>query len=100
MPIFIEANYAKKIGLPDHSSHQFAVTLRTELGDLSQLEKTSAELYARLQQGWTARSRMPVIFRARGRRRLRPNLMARCRHRRPQRHEAWNHGSAPTSSAT
>jgi len=50
MPIFIEANYAKKIGLPDYSSHQFAVTLRTELSDLSQLEKTSAELYARLQQ--------------------------------------------------
>ena len=50
MPIFIEANYAKKVGLPDYSSHQFAVTLRTELSDLSQLEKTSAELYARLQQ--------------------------------------------------
>ena len=50
MPIFIEANYAKKIGLPDYSSHQFAVTLRTELSDLSLLEKTSAELYVRLQQ--------------------------------------------------
>jgi len=50
MHIFIEANYAKKIGLPDYSSHQFAVTLRTELSDLSQLEKISAELYARFQQ--------------------------------------------------
>ena len=49
MPIIIEANYAKKIGLPSYSSHGFAVTLRTELTDLSQLEKTAADLYQRLQ---------------------------------------------------
>ena len=49
MPISIEANYAKKVGLPAYSSHQFAVTLRTELTDLSQLEKTAADLYGRLQ---------------------------------------------------
>ncbi len=49
MPIIIEANYAKKVGLPAYSSHQFAVTLRTELTDLSQLEKTCADLYQRLQ---------------------------------------------------
>lgn len=39
--LIIEANYAKKVGLPAYSSHQFAVTLRTELTDLSQLEKTA-----------------------------------------------------------
>jgi hypothetical protein len=49
MPVIIEANYAKKVGLPAYSSHQFAVTLRTELTDLSQLEKTAADLYGRLQ---------------------------------------------------
>lgn len=49
MPIIIEANYAKKVGLPSYSSHQFAVTLRTELTDLSQLEKTATDLYQRLQ---------------------------------------------------
>ncbi len=49
MPIIIEANYAKKVGLPAYSSHQFAVTLRTELTDLSQLEKTATDLYQRLQ---------------------------------------------------
>jgi hypothetical protein len=47
--LIIEANYAKKVGLPAYSSHQFAVTLRTELTDLSQLEKTVADLYQRLQ---------------------------------------------------
>ncbi len=49
MPVIIEANYAKKVGLPAYSSHQFSVTLRTELVDLSALEKTAAELYGRLQ---------------------------------------------------
>ncbi len=49
MSVFLEANYAKKIGLPGYSSHQYAVTLRIELGDLTQLEKTNAELFARLQ---------------------------------------------------
>ena len=47
--LIIEANYAKKVGLPAYSSHQFSVTLRTELTDLSQLEKTAADLYQRLQ---------------------------------------------------
>ncbi|AHF89108.1 hypothetical protein OpiT1DRAFT_00793 [Opitutaceae bacterium TAV1] len=49
MPVIIEANYAKKVGLPAYSSHQFSVTLRTELTDLSQLEQVNAELYSRLQ---------------------------------------------------
>ena len=49
MSIILELNYAKKIGLPGYSSHQYSVTVRTELGDLSLLEKTNTELYARLQ---------------------------------------------------
>jgi hypothetical protein len=49
MAVFIEANYSKKVGLPNFSSHQYSVTLRTEISDLSQLEKANAELYAKLQ---------------------------------------------------
>jgi hypothetical protein len=49
MPIIIEAVYAKKVGLPGYSSLQFGVTLRTELTDLAQLEKTTVDLYQRLQ---------------------------------------------------
>ena len=48
--ITLEANYSKKIGLPGFSSHQFSVTLKTELSDLSHVEKESARLYAVLQQ--------------------------------------------------
>jgi hypothetical protein len=48
--ITLEANYSKKIGLPGYSSHQFSVSLKTELADLSQVEQESARLYAVLQQ--------------------------------------------------
>ena len=49
MAIVLETNYAKKLGLPNFSSHQYCVTIRTELTDLSQVEAESARLYALLQ---------------------------------------------------
>ena len=49
MAIVLEANYAKKLGLPNYSSHQYSVTIRTELTDLSQVEAESTRLYALLQ---------------------------------------------------
>ena len=48
--ITLEANYSKKIGLPGYSSHQFSVTLKSELADITQAEKESSRLYAVLQQ--------------------------------------------------
>ena len=48
--ITLEANYSKKIGLPGYSSHQFSVSLKTELADVSQVEQESARLYRVLQQ--------------------------------------------------
>ena len=49
--ITLECNYSKKIGLPGYSSHQFSITLRTEISDLSQVQPESARLYALLQNG-------------------------------------------------
>ena len=49
MAIVLEANYAKKLGLPNFSSHQYSVTLHTELTDLGQVEAESARLYRLLQ---------------------------------------------------
>lgn len=49
MAIVLEANYAKKLGLPNFSSHQYSVTIRTELTDLTQVETESSRLYALLQ---------------------------------------------------
>jgi hypothetical protein len=49
MAIIIEANYSKKLGLPCYSSHSYSVTIRSEVADLSQVERESAKLYAILQ---------------------------------------------------
>jgi hypothetical protein len=49
MAVVIEANYSKKVGLPSYSSHQYMVTVRTEVADLSQVQTESARLYSLLQ---------------------------------------------------
>ena len=49
MPVIIEANYQKRLGLPGYSSHSYAVTIRTELIDLNQVERESSKMYALLQ---------------------------------------------------
>lgn len=45
----LECNYSKKIGLPGYSSHQFMVTLRTEITDLGAVQAESDRLYGLLQ---------------------------------------------------
>jgi len=49
MAITLEANYSKKIGLPQFSSHQFSLTLKAEVTDLNQVGQESARLYSLLQ---------------------------------------------------
>ena len=48
--ITLEANYSKKLGLPAYSSHQFSITLKTEISDVSQVQAESARLYRVLQE--------------------------------------------------
>ena len=47
--IVLEINYAKKLGLPGYSSHQYSISIRTELTDLSQVETESTRIYNLLQ---------------------------------------------------
>lgn len=49
MAIHIEANYSKKLGLPQYSSHQYSITLRAELSDINQVPQESSRLYALMQ---------------------------------------------------
>jgi hypothetical protein len=49
MAIVIEANYSKKLGLPQYSSHSYSITIRSEIADLSQVERESSKLYSLLQ---------------------------------------------------
>ncbi|MDB6116304.1 MAG: hypothetical protein JWO08_85 [Verrucomicrobiaceae bacterium] len=50
MAIVLEANYAKKLGLPGYSSHQYSISIRAEITDLSQIEQESSRLYQLLQE--------------------------------------------------
>lgn len=49
MALVLEANYSKKLGLPGYSSHQYSITVRTELSDVNQVEAESKRLYGLLQ---------------------------------------------------
>jgi hypothetical protein len=49
MAIIIETSYSKKLGLPAYSSHSYSITIRSEVADLSQVERESSKLYAILQ---------------------------------------------------
>jgi hypothetical protein len=50
MAITLEANYQKRLGLPNYSSHAYSVTVRTEVSNLSKIEAASAHLYQQLQE--------------------------------------------------
>jgi len=47
--ITLEANYSKKLGLPGYSSHQYSLTVRKEVADITQVENESRQLFATLQ---------------------------------------------------
>ena len=49
MAIKLIANYAKRLGLPGYSSHNFSVTVETELRDLGEVQGESTRLYGLLQ---------------------------------------------------
>ena len=50
---------ARLDGLPQYSSHQFSVTLRTEIADLANVQNESTRLYALLQQSVDASLQQP-----------------------------------------
>jgi len=49
MAIKLSANYSKKLGLPEYSSHSFSASVEVELTDLSQVEAECRKLYGLLQ---------------------------------------------------
>ena len=50
MAVKLIANYAKRLGLPGYSSHQFSVSIETELQNLDNVREESARLYDSLQE--------------------------------------------------
>jgi len=49
MALKLIANYSKRLGLPGYSSHQFAVTVETEISNINEVAAESALLYDTLQ---------------------------------------------------
>jgi hypothetical protein len=49
MAIKLSANYSKKLGLPQYSSHSFSASVEVELTDISQVETEIQKLYELLQ---------------------------------------------------
>lgn len=50
MALIVTSDYSKKLGLPGFSSHQFSVSIQTELTDLDRVPGEVARLYQLLQQ--------------------------------------------------
>ena len=50
MAIKLVANYSKRLGLPGYSSHQFSVSVETELRDLAEADTEMSNLYHQLQR--------------------------------------------------
>ena len=50
MAVKLFANYAKRLGLPGFSSHQFSVSVEIELRDIGEASAESERLYKLLQQ--------------------------------------------------
>ena len=50
MAIKLSANYSKKLGLPQYSSHSFSASVEVELSDITQVETELQKLYQLLQQ--------------------------------------------------
>ncbi len=49
MAIKLSANYSKKLGLPQYSSHSFSASVEVELTDITQVEGEIQKLYELLQ---------------------------------------------------
>jgi len=50
MALKLIANYSKRLGLPGYSSHQFSVSVETEISNINDVAGESSRLYQLLQQ--------------------------------------------------
>ncbi len=82
MAIKLIANYAKRLGLPGYSSHQFSVSCETELTDLTQVHDEAARLYGLLQDSVDREIQQTALSRRRLRRQIRIHGPVQCQQQR------------------
>jgi hypothetical protein len=61
MAVKLIANYAKRLGLPGYSSHQFSVSVETELQNVTDVAGESARLYESLQKAVDDQMQQPGV---------------------------------------
>ena len=88
--ITLECNYSKKLGLPGYSSHQFSITLKTEIADLTQVQAESARLYKLLQEGVDTSIKETGYLPTNGNGHRGGNGNAQNSNRVPTQEDAWN----------
>ena len=59
MAILLEFKYDKRLGLPGYSSHDFGVSMRTEVNNVDQIKEESERAYRLLQQSVDAQLSNP-----------------------------------------
>ena len=59
MAILLEFKYDKRLGLPGYSSHDFGVSMRTEVNNVEQIKEESERAYRLLQQSVDAQLSNP-----------------------------------------
>ena len=59
MAILLEFKYAKRLGLPGYSSHDFGVSMRTEVNNVEEIQEESEKAYRLLQQSVDAQLSNP-----------------------------------------
>ena len=59
MAILLEFKYDKRLGLPGYSSHDFGISLRTEVNNVADIQEESEKAYRLLQQSVDAQLSNP-----------------------------------------
>ena len=59
MAILLEFKYDKRLGLPGYSSHDFGVSMRTEVNNMDEIQEESERAYRLLQKSVDAQLRNP-----------------------------------------
>ena len=59
MAILLEFKYDKRLGLPGYSSHDFGVSMRTEVNNVEEIKEESERAYRLLQQSVDAQLSNP-----------------------------------------
>ena len=59
MAILLEFKYDKRLGLPGYSSHDFGVSMRTEVNNVEEIQEESERAYRLLQKSVDAQLRNP-----------------------------------------